>query len=231
MTINYNLGIATSGLVFCADAGNPRSYPGSGTTWYDASNNALGTLTNGPVYTSGVSGYFTFDGVNDYASFAYQPSTNTPDGCTYEVWLYPTGSAGEVLSRGTSDGGSNPDNPRLYVGAAGDIYWDWSTTGLDRYMYSNTNCNINAWNQLVCIAPAGGLLSIHLNTVNVSGSNFGGNLPNPLNNTNDPIIIGGANWIPRYFNGRIAVVRIYNSALSASEITQNFNATRGRYGI
>jgi hypothetical protein len=231
MTINYNPGIVSSGLVFCADAGNPRSYPGSGSTWYDASNNALGTLTNGPVYTSGVSGYFTFDGVNDYASFAYQPSTNTPNGCTYEVWLYPTGSDGEVVTRGTSDSGANPDNPRLYVSAAGNIYWDWSITGTDKYMNSNSNCNINAWNQIVGVAPAGGSLGIYLNTANVSGTSVGGNLANPLNNTNDPIIIGGVNWIPRYFNGRIAIVRIYNRVLTTTEITQNFNATRGRYGV
>jgi hypothetical protein len=230
MALGHNPSIVTSGLIFCVDAANPRSYPGSGTTWYDVSNNALGTLTNGPVYTSGVSGYFTFDGVNDYASFAYQSSTNTPDGCTYEVWLYPIGS-GEVVTRGTSDSGANPDNPRLYVSASGNIYWDWSINGTDKYVYSNTNCNMNAWNQIVGIAPAGGSLGIYLNTTNVTGTSTGGNLANPLNNTNDPIIIGGANWLPRYFNGRISLVRIYNRVLTAAEVSQNFNAVRGRYGI
>ena len=64
MTVNANPYIVTSGLVLNLDAGNPRSYIGSGTSWVDVSNNNLNsvTLNNSPTYTSGTSGYFTFDG-------------------------------------------------------------------------------------------------------------------------------------------------------------------------
>jgi len=66
--IGYNPSIVNTNLLWCIDAGNPRSYPGSGTTWYDVNTATNGTLTNGPTYTSGTSGYFTFDGVDDYVN-------------------------------------------------------------------------------------------------------------------------------------------------------------------
>ena len=61
--------IVTDGLVLCLDAANPKSYPGSGTTWTDLSGNGNnGTLVNGVGYNSDNGGSLSFDGVNDYVS-------------------------------------------------------------------------------------------------------------------------------------------------------------------
>ena len=69
MALSHSPSIVTNGLVFCVDAASPRSYPNSGTTWYNVSGAGFnGTLINGPTHTSGVNGYFTFDGVDDYVS-------------------------------------------------------------------------------------------------------------------------------------------------------------------
>lgn len=228
MGTSYNPKIITDGLVLCLDAANPKSYPGSGTTWTDIINQAVCTLTNGPTFTSN---YFSFDNVDDYGSIAYQTSLNTPNGYSCEIWVYPTGDDGEILSRGTSDSGASPDNPRIYVYANGTIYFDWSTTGTDRYITSTAACNINKWNQIFCLATPGSSLQIYINSVAGGGVQIGGSLPNPLNNTTHPIIIGGALWIPRYVGARISVIRMYNRVLSATEIAQNYNAMRGRFGV
>ena len=67
MSIAYNTSIVTSGLVMCLDAGNPKSYPGSGTTIRDVTGNGYnGTLTNGPTFSSANGGVIVLDGINDY---------------------------------------------------------------------------------------------------------------------------------------------------------------------
>jgi len=69
MATNYNPKITTDGLVLCLDAANPKSYPGSGTAWFDISGNSRnGTLTNSPTFSSSNQGYFSFDGTDDFVS-------------------------------------------------------------------------------------------------------------------------------------------------------------------
>jgi len=77
--------IITDGLVLCLDAGNPKSYPGSGTTWTDLSGNGNnGTLTNGPTYNSGNLGSLVFDGVNDYVNLG---DLDLPAPFTLSIWF------------------------------------------------------------------------------------------------------------------------------------------------
>jgi len=69
MGVGYNPRIVTDGLVLCLDAANKRSYPGSGTTWIDKVGGNDGTLTNGPTFSSDNGGILVFDGTNDYTNF------------------------------------------------------------------------------------------------------------------------------------------------------------------
>ncbi len=172
-----------------------------------------------------------FDGSNDYASVGYSTAINTPNGATYEIMLYPQ-AAGEFLTRGKSDSGTDPDNPRFYVGGSGALYFDWSVTGADTYVDTvGGTAAFNKWNHIVGIAQPGDQLRVYVNGVQASYGTVIRTLPATLPNTSDPIIIGGATWIPRYFTGKVGMVKLYNRALTASEIQQNFNAVRGRYGI
>lgn len=78
-----------NGLVLCLDAGNTKSYPGSGTTWTDLSGRGnTGTLTNGPTYSSANGGSIVFDGTNDYVSTNYTQTSVT--GYTIDVWFKST---------------------------------------------------------------------------------------------------------------------------------------------
>jgi hypothetical protein len=236
VALSHSPRIITDGLVLCLDAANPKSYPGSGTTWSDLSglgNN--GTLVNGVGYNSANLGGLSFDGANDYVDVAYNSILNTPNGSTYSIWLYPIGT-GEFLNRGTSDSGSTPDNPRFYINTSSrDFYFDWSNTGTDRYVNTSSNSypSNNAWVNVAATATPGGRIEVYVNgtictySLRVSADN----MPNPLPNTNNPIQIGAATWIPRYFTGRISNVLLYNRALTATEIQQNYNALRGRFSI
>ena len=225
----------TNGLVLTLDAANKISYPGSGTSWYDISgygNN--GTLTNGPTFSNTNGGVIVFDGTDDYVDVTYNSILNTPNGATYSIWIYPT-QTGEFLNRGTSDSGTTPDNPRLYIDVSNkNIYFDWSSVGVDRYVTtSNNSFKSNSWIQIAGLVTAGGRMDIYVNglicTYNVR---FNADvMPNPLPNTNNSIQIGGATWIPRYFGGRISAVSLYNRALTAAEVLQNYNSTKSRFGL
>lgn len=242
-----------NGLVLWLDAGRSQSYYdtnyydcGYGCQYYSSNPGCTncniqwndisptygkGTLINGPTFSYANGGSIVFDGSNDYVNVPYNAQYNTPNGATYEIWVYPT-AAGEFLTRGTSDSGTFPDNPRFYVATNGELYFDWSITGADTYVNTVAGTvTLNQWNHIVGVAEPNVQLRTYVNGVQSTYGTVSRTLPSTLPNTSDPIIIGGAAWIPRYFAGRISIVRLYNRTLSTTEITQNFNVDRGRFGI
>ena len=235
MAVNYQNKIVKDGLVLCLDAADRKSYPGTGTTWFDRSGNGNhGTLVNDVGYNSGNGGALTFDASNDFVRVPYNSTLNTPNGVTYSIWIYAT-STGEFLSRGTSDSGATPDNPRIYINVSNkSIYFDWSSPGIDQYVNTSDNSfNGNAWVNVVGVCITGGRMDVYINGSLSSYSlrSNADNMQSPLPNTNSEIQIGGATWIPRHFGGKISQVSVYNRVLTIAEIKQNFNATRGRFGI
>ena len=120
MALSHSPKIVTDGLVLCLDAGDGKSYGGSGTTWTDRSvNSNNGTLTNGPTFDSSNGGSIVFDGSNDYTSFS---ATKTAE-CTFAVWAKSnetsTGALGDMLF----NAGSSGLGPDLFF-AASKILWN-----------------------------------------------------------------------------------------------------------
>jgi hypothetical protein len=115
MALAHSPKIVTDGLVLCLDAGNPKSYPGSGTTWTDLSGNGNnGTLVNGVGYNSGNGGSLVFDGVNDRVTINASSHTNLSSGnFTISSWFYIPTSVDTtnlyywLIAIGTSVGSSN----------------------------------------------------------------------------------------------------------------------------
>ena len=97
MGINYNPKIVTDGLVLCLDAGNIKSYPGSGTTWTDLTNigSRNATLINSPTYSTSNLGYFTFNGSNTFASIT-KPNPNITGLISMEMWINFASNTGSV---------------------------------------------------------------------------------------------------------------------------------------
>jgi hypothetical protein len=233
MTIEYGPRIVTDGLVLALDAADRNSYPGSGTSWSDlsaAANN--GTLTNGPTFNSGNSGSIVFDGTDDYISVPNTSSLNPGTGSfTIMCWVNTDPSnAGDtwdvwVAKRSSSNNGyyigvNNPAGARFVVG-------NDQGTRVDTGYVSYTS---NTW------AMFTGVLNRNANTQTIIRNNYdqtatvtpaGGTYSNATN-----LFIGADVGLSAFYtNGKISYVMIYNKALSANEISQNFNATRSRFGI
>jgi hypothetical protein len=231
--------VITSGLVLSLDAGNTRSYPGTGTTWTDLSgNNNTGTLVNGPTFSTANNGYLVLDGTNDYVtSIASLP--NGTNLFTYSVWIYFTSISGNFgpFKASALLSGNAVGALEFYLANAGDGTTTPATLVLARYGGSTTgSCVINVtslmsnlnWYNIVLVRDGSASQQVYLNGVNIgSGTVSNGWIFST-------VYIGGAPLnasYSGYHNGRISNAQLYNRALTAEEVTQNFNALRGRFGI
>jgi hypothetical protein len=216
--------IVTSGLTLNLDAGNPYSYnpliTGS-TTWTDVSGNGNnGTLINGTFYSGGT---MVFDGTDNYVRF--NSGLYGRISFSLEYWFYQNA----IESRAQEMFTTNFNNPGV------EIY----SNGTTLYFRSNFNnssrpatvtISAGRWNHVVAICRVDSGITIYLNGVEGT-SNTPTNPYITWNNDyfNLGVITGYSEFLP--FNGKISNAKIYNRALSASEVQQNFNALRGRYGI
>jgi hypothetical protein len=218
----------TNGLVLYLDAGNTNSYPGTGTSWRDISGNSNnGTLTNGPTFNSGNLGSIVFDGTNDYVSSF--TSSISPVGTTRTIlcfiYLSTTSRAGICGTRSSSGGGFGFTTNRT---SAGNLTYFHTGGSLIETAASLTN---NVWAQVGVVYNATAATATLYKNGNQIGSTSTGFSAEGATSYNG--IIGDENETPSsvFFNGRIANMQIYNRALSATEILQNYNALKGRYGL
>jgi hypothetical protein len=230
---NYYKGkIVTNGLVLALDAGNLISYSGAGTTWFDMTSNANnGTLTNGPTYSGGTIPSIVFDGTNDYVSLPTSGLISGWSAITYNVWVrvnqISTSFFPGFISSYTTSTSLNTS-----VGQWMNTQKIWYEVDTVNGNYfgdgpGTNNFSINTWFN-VCMVYDGLNVYGYLNNILDKQFSATGNLKNitSLNiGGHDPSTSGG------FLNGNIAIAQIYNRALSASEISQNFNTYRRRYGI
>ena len=236
MGLAHSPRIVTDGLALALDAGNTKSYPGSGTTWNDLSSNGNnGTITNA---TFNSDGYFAFDGSSDYISFASASELQflNRDPYSLEVWMYvdsnPFGSQSYtgIFNREDSSGGSRDGynlwlhgNDVNYVNLSSERFTSGTQNGVSK-VYINADF-LNMWHHII-VTYDGTNIKLYRNAEEVSSNT------NTLNITNTTKALEiGRRGTSSYFNGKLNGQKIYNKALSASEIKQNFNALRGRFGI
>lgn len=225
-------GIITSNLILNLDAGNTASYPGTGTTWTDLSTNGKNaTLNNGVGYSSLNGGSLTFDGTNDQCTL---PVCNFPSSGarTLNVWIKPNtlSTIRTIFSYGGT--GALTSNPlHINVLSAGDVYWGFNNA--DFYV-PGTQLSTTAWTNICCTYAGGNLnttnVKIYINGVQKTLTTTGGNLNQIPNTTNMNYTISYDNN-SRYYNGNTSIISFYNIELTQSEITQNFNAIKSRYGL
>jgi hypothetical protein len=222
--------VVQDGLVLYLDAGNDISYPGSGTNWFDLSNNGNnGTLLNGVGYSASNGGSITFDGNDDYITCGNIPTIGTGD-FAINCWVYlanvtPTNCWRAIVTIGngyTTAGGITLYAPRYTspVNTAVAIL-----NGVNPTIGGTSNVNNSVWHHIV-LTRLSNNLSIYVDSVSeVSTSNT-------ANITQTAITIGrDINCGNTYYQGNIAQVSIYNRALSAAEVLQNYNALKGRFGL
>lgn len=216
-----------SGLVLCLDAADKNSYIGSGTTWTDASNNGNNsTLTNGPIFDSSNGGNFSFDGTDDYVQTNLNQNTNDAQ-ITWECWFWDNSTGGFVSNTAIiSNYGASATTPytSLHVFDTGTIFFGQrNSSGTEVNAIYSTNICDGVWHHLVGVVDSTNILLYVDGTVKASQGKISG-----ITNSEQNIVIGG-NHLGRYQSCRIASAKIYNRALNATEILQNYNATKSRF--
>ncbi len=223
MGLNYNPSIVSDGLVLYLDAANRRCYSGSGSSSNSLVSGIGVTLINGVGFTTTNNGYFSFDGSNDYID----AGNNSVIGITNNITLI-------VYFKLTAF-----DKQWQAIVTKGD-----NSYRLHRYSFSNqisfginqsggqdnptvTNFEANRWYSVAATFSLPDV-KLYVNGVLDSTSTYA----TPISNSSYNLYIGDNAQQPlRFFNGNIGQVQIYNRALTQQEISQNFNATRSRFGI
>ena len=214
----YPFDIVTLGLKFNLDAGSELSYFGSGADWYDASRTQSKTVSSGsPAYTgTGLSSYFTLNGSNQWFTTDYKLSNTSYT--KIAIFQY-SGLTNNIISGGSSALHAFWMAGTTYLQAGHNGTWNTvvSTTSLSQntwYFGAVTFNSTTGWELYL----NGRLEARSTNTTTVSG-------------TGVSVLIGAYDPGFNLFNGRIAQVMVYDRALTDTEITQNFEVLRGRYGI
>lgn len=210
------------GLRLHLDAGNPTSYSGTGTTWYDLSGNGNDvTMQNiGFITYYGGTGYFS---TGNGGWFRNGAGSNLPIGnsqYTYVAWVqFPGGwNSNGIMSIGGF--GTNNQSNALRTGSTNQFlnYW-W---GNDLSASSSIS---PATNWVNIVAKFNGTTR----SIWVNGTLVGSDTPNSHNVISSVLQIGKTAGT-EYLKGNIAVAKIYDSALSDEQITQYFNDTKSRFG-
>ena len=233
MAFNYSPKVVTDGLVLYLDAANTKSYPGIGITWTDLSRSGNSSELNGSTFNSGNGGSIVFDGSNDYVEIQNQIQFDQTDPFTLSSWVKSSSGKNELIINNenilyTGYRLNINVNANIEIGLRNSISDDIAIETLNR-IYANT------WYHIV---------GTYDGTRNVSGMKIYINGveedTNTISNTltsstlsNQQTLLGIRRLSPPSdpLRGNIANVQIYNRALSTIEITQNYNATRTRFGL
>ena len=236
MGVSAGPDLIQDGLVYSVDATDKNSYPGSGTVWYDLVHENNGTLTNGPTLVSdGSSGdYINCDGTNDYIQVGNVAEIKQAiiETFTISFWVRPnSGGSGYRCVFGFMNG-DNTAGGGVETVSGTRQYKFWVA---DDNNFAGPQCTSNAtdnvWCQIVSTSD-GSTLRIYFNAVQEDTEERGGcgditAAGNIRLGCHAGITADGN----RYHKGGIGNVQVYNRALSALEVTQNFEAQRIRYGI
>ena len=223
--------IITDNLVLHLDAGNTSSYSGSGTTWNDLSNGMSGTpnnatLTNGPTFDSGNGGSIVFDGNNDRVDAS--SFFNSNDNFTFSVWLNSdtfTGTNGyTIISNHTHSAAFQ----LAYKNGTGVVI-NKSWVGPNVGTFSSSTLSTGTWYNLT-ITRQMTSYPTKTYTLYINGS-FTSSFTSSVTYDRYPKCIGANLNTTELWDGKIAKVFAYSTNLTASDVLQNFDATKSRYGL
>jgi len=228
MAIIIDPNISSSGLAFSIDAANIRSYSGIGTVIYDLCSGLGGTLFNGVTFSQTPSPYFDFDGTNDYIGF---PKLDVLSGKTSFTFLVFCSREGGFFT--INQGTSYPESTFLSLYSS-TVYFSLSAnSGSQAYGYYFNN--FTGYRHFVAVFDGSqtgnsNRLKMYENGVQQSLL-FSGTIPNITTATGTEFEIGAIKYNSYYTSSSVSTIQIYNRALSAQEIKNNYEATRDRYGI
>ena len=218
-------GIVQNGLVLNLDAGVDASYDG-GTTWRDLEGGSNGALTNSPTFDRDKGGSIVFDGTNTYVDLGTSIDTNVP--ISVSCWFKADQEQRYQGLVSRADGGTSFRNFILYISNVdGD-------GGFGTYINAHRRVlgliSTNIWYNGCFTLDSSNNLKLYLNASLVKSDTS----VSYTNQSSDKLLVGefqagtGSDYP---LDGNISNVSIYSRALTATEITQNYNATRHRFGV
>lgn len=230
MAFNYSPKIVTDGLVLYLDAANTNSYSGSGVNWRDISRGGNnGTLVNGPTFNSANGGSIVFDGINEYGRvISNQVITND---FTFTVWAKRDGDSPTTI------GGMFGNHNHVELSGANIFFRNSSTSvtiaagnGVTRPSFQISIPRLNTeWNFYV-IRYSGTTFQLYFNGILLDSRTAV--VVQSLNSNRYGIGIWALSYLAEYYlNGKISQCSSYNRALTPTEILQNYNATKTRFGL
>ena len=259
ITVGAGIDLNAGGITPVVSSGlqvqlRPSSYTGSGSTWTDTQGNANATLVGSPTY-SGSYG-FTFDGSTQYGTlpsiFGVTDFDNSGS-YTIEIWL--NGANGQLmagsipLSKRATSGAGNGNYPYVMeYTEPNNLISNYASVASPFQGGTNAisgNVLTNTWYQNICVwnytgSDIGGngadKNTAWLNGVKQTISN--GNLSTFSSPSNNDLVgiarqlgLPPTGQIPGWFKGQIGIIRIYNRALTSTEIQQNFDADKSIFGL
>jgi hypothetical protein len=251
MAVQYANGkIVTNGLILALDAADRNSYSGSGTSWTDLSGNGnTGTLTNGPTYSSTNGGSIVFDGSNDLVTCGNASNIQTFSQITLSTWVKfsgldyvgNTGNLVGFLSKGSPDNLPGTPNTGFWFSyenrlnksnftytcfgnTAGGYGGGGNNFSNKSYVFANA-----VWYNITVTVNSSSIGSLYINGTQLGASNTFSGLT--ISNTVNDLYVGRIQYSGYNFNGNIAQSAIYNIALSATEVLQNYNAQKTRFNL
>jgi hypothetical protein len=235
-TLKGSPNIAVDGLILCLDAANPKSYS-TGSTWVDMSSSINNvSLVNDPTFTSSGVGSFLFNGVDDYGKIT-SLNLSSFNKITIDIWMKFTTSSLKILAEHSID--FNGSNAFVIVlnefGGVGSF--QISDRGPEGYNISYTSQGFNDgnWHNFIVVIDRSLSLTQQnkiyadgvFNTILDPGYRSDIN----SNFSNFDLYIGSRAGSNYFYPGSISSIKIYNRALSINEVSQNFNATKTRFGL
>ena len=207
--------IIQNGLILDVDAAVLRSYSGTGLTAFGLIGGIGGTLVNGVGFDTTNNGYFIFDGSNDYINSGNDSNIQVSSG-TISAWARtssPGGGFRGIIAKQFAYG--------IFYSDSVFVAYDWQAAAVRS---SGINIADGAWKNVV-LTFSGGSGNLYLNGSALSNFTYN------INNNSYNLFIGAEANANQYAACNIAQSLVYNRALTASEILQNYNATKRRYGL
>ena len=234
MGLSHSPKIVTNGLVLALDAANNKSYPGSGTSWNDLSNTGKNlTLTNGPTFSAANLGSIVFDGTNDYASVNPVSAFNI---YCISIWFKPTTIINSTSA--TKNLIHFKTSTYKYIGfgpvtnRVSNEYITIVQEPGDKRTAVNDGGSLSAgvWYNIVFNYESS-QYNIYINNT-LKSTTIGSSTGNvPLITDPDFIYLNSVEGTSDYLDSSLSMCMIYNRALTATEMLQNYNATKGRFGL
>jgi hypothetical protein len=218
MALQHHPRIVSNGLLMYIDAANTRSYSGSGNTALGLITGIDGTLVNGVGFTTANNGAFTFDGSNDYINFGNSSAVQQSSG-TLSAWAKASSPGGGYRGIIAKQGAYG-----LFYTDSVLVAYDWAA---DAPRSTGINIADNTWKNVVLTYQSGvsNGTRIYINGVSVLTTTI--TIFNQINN-----LFGGAEANASQFAScQVSSFKMYNRVLTATEVLQNYNATKKRFGL